>query len=166
MKSEYSRAICSKLQELAFLKALSTLKASPALLQELKNSTAAQRKKKTSYGKTRFLPKQSAGKRKARTARWRLPLDAQRPGHYPELGPRPFLLLPQDPTCKAQHQWVPNTPAQPRLRRPTLLWYPSPLPHSIQVGHSSQQPMDQSRLILLLHPKQTLGTCPYATCPG
>jgi hypothetical protein len=39
-------------------------------------------------------------------------------------------------------------------------------PSSLQVGRSSPLPMDQPRLILLLYPKQTLGACPYATCPG
>jgi hypothetical protein len=61
---------------------------------------------------------------------------------------------------------VPETPAQRRSRRPTLLWSPTPLPHSIQVGRSSPQTMDQPRLILLLRPKQTPGAYPYATCPG
>jgi hypothetical protein len=69
-----------KQEDLAFLKALSTMKASPALLQELRKARVAQRRKKalavarpassqSEPGSTALptphLPKQSAGKRKA-----------------------------------------------------------------------------------------------------
>jgi len=163
-------------QELAFIKAVSTLQVTPALLRELRTALST-RKRRTVVpvgirgGAPGVGPRTSqsplsrlAGKRKgnelANTG------DSMEPAirrQHLTLGPR---LCPQNHHPRANRRsTTAGSSVHPREGRHTRPFWPGPQHRFIQVGRSSPQPWIRTRLNPLSQLRQQPGACP-TTCPG
>ena len=162
-------------QELAFIKAISTLQVTPALLRELRTALST-RKRRTvvpagSRGRapgggprtSQRPPSRQAGKRKANElansgTQWRLPLGAQ----HLTLGPRPY---PQNHPRENRRPTAAGSSAHPREGRQTRPFWPGPQHRFTQVGRSNPQPWIRTRPNPLSQLRQQPRACP-TTCSG
>ena len=156
-------------EELAFLKAISTMQLSPAILKELRTALSRRKKKPVvpavirsttsanGAGAPQRLPSPLAGKRK--------PNELESLGDSSEpANRRPAPGAGSAPLPAVTDAAGNSCPPRREGRRTRLSWLgPSPL--FSQVGRLSPQPWIQTRLKPLSRPRQSIGAC-LTTCPG
>jgi len=160
-------------EELAFVKAISTMQLSPAILKELRMAKSCRKKKPAvlagSYSTTsasgarapQRVPSLLAGKNKANELASLG--DSSDPANR---RPAPGAGSAPCPQSRANTlNLAAGTSCPPREGRRTRLSWPGPLFLFSQAGRSSPQPWIQTRLNPLSRPRQPIGAC-LATCPG
>ena len=162
-------------QELAFIKAISTLKLSPALIRELR--LAMSRRKKTLVvfaGSRSTAPGEGAGapsdhRYSSRTST--KPTSWQDNATHPSQQAGAQRLANGARLCpRVQSRAKRLLPAagnsvSPRMGRRTRLFWPGPSLRFSQVRRSSPQPWVQTCPNPLSHPRQPIGAC-LTTCSG
>ena len=161
-------------EELAFVKAISTMQLSPAILKELRMALSRRKKKPVVPAGIRSTTSASgagapqrllAGKRKANELL--SSGDSSEPAirrPAPDAGTAPLPANSSEVTGEHAASCSRHL-VSPEGKETYALSWPGPLPLISQVGRSSPQPWIQTRLNPLSRPRQSIGAC-LATCPG